>query len=453
MQSSSEPGPNAKARLFAWHGWLGLNFGLLLLVIALAGAFAVVSRELDEWTTPAMWLEKESGPMSWSSVLEYVQLAEPDVVVRSIAAPAQAREAAVLLIDRPDQKGVRLFADPTSGEILGESSSFTLQAFFRAFHAHLFFPDKPLHGTFVVGAFAFVLFFTVLTGLLFYKYWWRHLFRLRLALGWKVVVSDLHRLLGSWTLVFSALMSVTGMWFFFKWMPFVQPGWEIKAPRLAEVTEGETLSPDELVARAHEVLPGLEPRLFRPANDASEAAYVDGFVGSPLLGASAVHVYLNPVSGAVIQMQKPGEITPLRRWMYAADELHFGRFGAWENLPLKLVWSFLGLCLPAMVLTGALISLKRAGASGSRMQWWSVALTAAILVYGGYSALSEIRGYGPTIEDLASGEETQGFPVVAPAVWGVIGLFLFLQCAVVLIWYGASVWFGRRKVQLKSSGA
>lgn len=445
MQSSSEPRPNAKARLFAWHGWLGLNFGLLLFVITLAGAFAVVSRELDEWTTPAMRLEKDSGPMSWSSVLEYVQLAEPDAIVRSIAAPAEAREAAVVLIDRPDQKGVRLFADPASGEILGETSSFTLQAFFRSFHAHLFFPDKPLHGTFVVAAFGFVLFFTVLTGLLFYKHWWRHLFRLRLALGWKVAVSDLHRLLGSWTLVFSALMSVTGMWFFFKWMPFVQDRWEIKAPRLAEVTEGEALSADDLMARAKEALPGLRPRQFRPANDASEPVYVDGLTGSPLLGAAAVHLFLNPVSGEVIQMQKPGDIAPLRRWMYAADELHFGRFGAWENLPLKLLWSFLGLCLPAMVLTGALISLKRAEASRSRVQWWSAVLTAVILTYGFYSALSEIRSYGPTIEDPASGEVVQSFPIVAPAVWGVIGLFLLLQCATVLSWYGAVIWLGRRR--------
>ena len=450
MQSSSEPG--AKARLFAWHGWLGLNFGLLLFVITLAGAFAVISRELDEWTAPAILLEKDSGPMSWSSVLEYVQLAEPDATVRSIASPAKAGEVAVVLVDRPDQKGVRLFADPASGEILGETSSFTLQAFFRAFHAHLFFPDEPIHGTFVVAAFGFVLFFTVLTGLLFYKHWWRHLFRLRLALGWKVIVSDLHRLLGSWTLVFSALMAVTGMWFFFKWMPFVQQGWEIKTPRLTAVTEGEALSADDLVAKAEAVLPGLKPRLFRPANDASEAAYVDGFLSSPLLGAAAVHVFLNPTSGEVIQIQKPGEITALRRWMYAADELHFGRFGAWENLPLKLVWSFLGLCLPAMVLTGALISLKRAGALGSQMRWWSAVLTVAILTYGCYSALSEIRGYGPTVENFDTGEETQNFPTVAPAVWGVIGIFLFLQCATVLVWYAAAWWFGRKRIELKAGG-
>ncbi len=435
MQNTPEP--NTKARLFAWHGWLGLNFGLLLFIITLAGAFAVLSRELDELTTSAMRLEKEAGPMSWSNVLEYVQLAEPDATVRWIAAPLHPREAATVLVDRPGQKSVRLYANPESGEILGETSSFNLQSFFKAFHTTLFFPDKPLHGTYVVAIFSFVLLFAVLTGLLFYKHWWRHLFRLRVHLGWKVVVSDLHRLLGSWTLVFSALMAVTGIWFFFKWMPFVQARWEIPAPKIAQ-GEGrsEVLPPDELVAKAQEALPGLRPRLFRPAEIDGDPVYIDGYLGSPLLGAPATHVFLDPASGEVVQRQTPESLTGLRRWLYAADELHFGRFGAWENLPLKILWSFLGLCLPAMVLTGAFISLKRARISSVHMGWWSVALTALILAYGLYSAFGAIKGYGPVAEDLATGEEVQDFPAVATGVWLVIGAFLFLQAAAVAAWYG-----------------
>lgn len=446
MQSPSEPDqvPKTKARLFAWHGWLGLNFGLLLFIITLAGAFAVLSQELDELVTPAMRLEKDAGPMSWSNVLEYVRLAEPDAVVRSMAMPRGPGLAATVLVDRPNQKAVRLYVNPESGEILGETSSFNLQTFFKAFHTTLFFPDKPLHGTYVVAIFSFVLLFAVLTGLLFYKHWWRHLFRLRAHLGWKVAVSDLHRLLGSWTLVFSALMAVTGVWFFFKWMPFVQARWEIRAPKVAENVL-EQLPPDELVAKAQAALPGLRPRLFRPAEIAGDPVYIDGYLNSPLLGASATHVFLNPATGEVAQRQTPENVTGLRRWLYAADELHFGRFGAWENLPLKILWSFLGLCLPAMVLTGAVISLKRAGISSVHMAWWSVGLTALILAYGLYSAFGAIKGYGPIAEDVATGEEVQSFPAVPTGVWLVIGVFLFLQAAAVAAWYGLAWQMFRRR--------
>jgi len=445
QQSTTRSGRNAAALFFSWHGWLGVNFGLLLFVVTLAGVFAVLSRELDSLVTPGLRLEASGGPMAWSDVQDFVRLAEPEAVIRSIEAPSGPRDAAVVVIDRPDQRSVRLYADPETGEILGESSGFTLQVFFRAFHTKLFFPDSPVHGTYVVALLAFVLAFAVLTGLLFYKHWWRHLFRLRVRLGGKVLVSDLHRLLGSWTLVFSAVMAVTGMWFFFKWMPFLHRSWEVRGPVVSGAATGEALTASDFVERAAQALPGLEPRTFRPSLRGDEAVYVDGLTGSPVLGASASHVFLDPADGRVLQSQGPDNIPALRRWVAAADEVHFGRFGAWENLALKLAWSALGLCLPAMVLTGALISLKRSRASGIPGPAVGLVITTAILGYGAWCAGGEISAYGRVVDASGSEASVAQFPQLAPGVWAVLAGFLLLQFAAAAAWYGMAFLAFRRR--------
>ncbi len=444
--SSARSGRSAGAALFAWHGWLGVNFGLLLFVVTLAGVFAVFSRELDSLVTPGLRLASPGGPMGWTEVQDFVQLAEPDAVLRSIEAPSGPCDAAVAVIDRPDQRSVRVFADPATGEILGESSGFTLQAFFRAFHTKLFFPDQAVHGTYVVGLMGFVLAFTVLTGLLFYRHWWRHLFRLRARLGWKVFVSDLHRLLGSWTLVFSAVMAVTGMWFFFKWMPFLHRAWEVREPVVsAAAGRGELLGASALVERAREALPGLAPRVFRPSQRNDEAAYVDGLMNSPFLGASATHAFLDPADGRVLQNQSPSSISGLRRWVAAADEIHFGRFGAWENLTVKALWSALGLCLPAIVLTGALISLKRSRASGGPGVAVGLVITTLILGYGAWCAFGEVASYGRIMEERGSEAVILQFPQLPPGVWVVIVGFLLIQLAAAAAWYGLALRVLRRR--------
>lgn len=439
-------GRNAGAALFAWHGWLGVNFGLLLFVVTLAGVFAVFSRELDALVTPGLRLDAPGGPMAWSDVQDFVRLAEPEAVIRSIESPSGPRDAAVVVIDRPDQKSVRLFADPVTGEILGESSGFSLQAFFRAFHTKLFFPDSPVHGTYVVSLLAFVLAFTVLTGLLFYKHWWRHLFRLRVRLGGKVFVSDLHRLLGSWTLVFSTVMAVTGIWFFFKWIPFLHRAWEVRGPVVSSAGQGDVLAASDFVDRAVQAVPGLVPRTFRPSLRDDEAVYVDGLIGSPLLGASATHVFLDPSDGRVLESQSPASIPALRRWVAAADEIHFGRFGAWENLALKFLWSVLGLCLPAIVLTGALISLKRSRVSGAPGIGVGLAVTSLILGYGAWCAFGEIAAYGPVLENPELAAVVPQFPQLAPGVWAVLSGFVLIQVAAAAAWYGLAFAALRRRV-------
>ena len=42
----------SRKRLYAWHGWLGLHFGVLLYAICLSGTVAVFTPEIDVWLDP-----------------------------------------------------------------------------------------------------------------------------------------------------------------------------------------------------------------------------------------------------------------------------------------------------------------------------------------------------------------------------------------------------------------
>ena len=55
--------------LYQIHGWLGLNFGLVLFIICLSGSFAVVSHEIDWLCNPAIRVSPEGERLPWSALL------------------------------------------------------------------------------------------------------------------------------------------------------------------------------------------------------------------------------------------------------------------------------------------------------------------------------------------------------------------------------------------------
>src|SRR5262249_22998279 len=163
-----------------------------------------------------------------------------------------------------------------------------------------------LNGLLLVSSFGFVLLFSVVSGFLFYKNWWRNLFRLRLHKGPKAFWSDLHRFTGVWTLIFALLIAVTCIWYFVEEVITMNCKLPSEsAPRLSvrKLTEvgphPQNAAIELLVANALRAFPNLDVRTIWFPMAGNELIRLDGQARAWLVRDRANQVFLDPYSADV----------------------------------------------------------------------------------------------------------------------------------------------------------
>ncbi len=353
---------------FKVHGWIGTQLGLLLFVILFSGTLATVSHEIDWLLNPAMRVAPQEKPPDWGALYEAVQRAYPDERITDLFAPVGSRFAVEVWVQRPIKgefldKIRRVYIDPSTVEVRGTAGWFSVQRVLRDFHAWL---SMPGYGAYLVEIFSVLLLTSTITALFFYKRWWRAFFRLRVRHGVRLFVSDAHRFMGVWSLWFTLLMALTGIWYLSEHVLFdIDKGFQDipnAAPTLTEQQLArygdppQTLTLDKLVAMVQQAYPGFEIASIRIPEDPMAAIDFTGHADAALVRPRANRVFLNRYDGTVMAVYKAEELPLIYRWVHTADPLHFGNFG---GLTTKLIWFFFGLLSSAMTLTGAYLWCKR----------------------------------------------------------------------------------------------
>ena len=349
---------------FRLHGWLGVQLGLLLFVVMFSGSLATVGQELDWLVNPAMRVEPAGASAGYDEMLANVQQAYPDHQIRFVIAPQNPYFAVEVQLWRTEPEpehftdGLRrVYVNPYSGEIQGATGWFAIQRTLRNFHMQL---SLPAFGIYVVAALGFVLLSSVASALLFYKRWWRRLFILRLHRGRRVFWSDAHRAGGLWSLWFTLIIAITGIWYFVE-MGMIDAGVGLSdvpqapptlsaADLRAQGARPERLSVDGLLARLRVVYPGLDVNRIWLPGEPDGAVRFTGQADAWLVRGRANNVYLNPYDGSVMARYRAEELPLAYRWVHTADPLHFGDFG---GITTKLLWLLFGLLASALPLTGA----------------------------------------------------------------------------------------------------
>lgn len=342
---------------FAWHSWIGLTAGLLLFIICWSGSVAVFSHELD-WLVDQRLHAPPSETVAWRAIEEKVTAARPGWSIVTISAPLHPGFAAEAWVADPDAVWHRVWADPATGELIGTTSYFNIQRFFRSFHMSLFIGGWNIWGIpfgyWLVGLSAFLLAASLVTSLIFYRRFWRGFFKLERRKGAKIFWSDLHKLTGLWSLWFVALIAATGIWYLVEWK--VTSEAPIPDPPVAVGTVARTLPLETLLRRARQAYPALEIRTVVLEQMSSGLFEVHGQDGAWLVRDRAARVWLDARDGQIIAVRRTADMRPLHRWIDTADPLHFGNFG---GLWSKAVWFLFGLGLSGLCLTGAYLQVKR----------------------------------------------------------------------------------------------
>lgn len=417
---------------FKIHSWIGVIAGLLLFVVCWSGTVATLSHEIDWALTPAMHVNPGSERSNWGAIEASVQRAFPDAQVNGFRAPTGASSAVEVSVEDPIKRSIRVYVDPYTAEVTGESSYFNVQRFFRSFHMNLF---ASKFGYYVVFSLSLFFLASLITPLIFYKRWWQRFFRLKTDKGLKVLVSDAHKTFGLWAIWCALIIGITGAWYLVEGLRLdvgdgrvtlagTHDASVLRVAELPEKVRAKALPLDSLVAKVREHRPDLvitsmywDRGLF----------YIEGQAAHWLVRDRANKLYLDPRDGSVVFNQFASDQPIYWRWSDTADPLHFGDFG---GIWTKGIWFVFGLGLTGLTLTGAWLHAQRLVRSTTRpsaARWagtgLAIALTIGLLVFSAFGAAEEIKGYGPVVDGVQIWPFIPAPVVAFIAAWAAMTVF------------------------------
>jgi uncharacterized iron-regulated membrane protein len=200
--------------LFQVHLWTGIAVGLYILMISLTGSVLVYRNELYRAATPEPIMSKGSGPrLTDDQLRQAATRLYPGFRVVSLSRALDPDQAVDVWLRRGDEIRKRLF-DPRSGSEVGEAvpAGIRLASKLLDLHDNLLTGEtgRKVNG---VGALAVVT--LAATGLV--VWWpgintWRRSLSLHRGVGWKRLTWDLHSMIGFWSLGFTLVFAVSGIY-------------------------------------------------------------------------------------------------------------------------------------------------------------------------------------------------------------------------------------------------
>lgn len=342
---------------FNLHSWLGLKLSLLMSFILITGTLAVFSSELDWLTHASMRVEPQpaSERASWGALYDAARTAYPNWQLQYLTEPIDPWFTAGLygITENGEQRLIDI--DPYTATVTGDRNWLSFHRFFRNTHRHLMMPVR--YGVPLVTLLSFVLLFSLITGLVVYKRFWRGFFKMPRTRNGRIFNGDLHRLLGLWSLWFFPVIVLTGFFYLAESLGWRAPPFGSTAPATETARALTGAEIDALATRARAVLPGLDIAIVLPPTAPGDPVVFQGYTdGTWLVRPRASYVAFDPATGEVLGQHRARNAGLHQRIAEMADPLHFGYFG---GLWTKIIWFGFGAAMSALSVTGVIIYGKR----------------------------------------------------------------------------------------------
>jgi len=358
--------PTLRKVLFQIHLWAGLGVGLYVLVISITGSALVLREEIEIGLYPHLFRHDglAEPPATTTAVLDGVRSSYPDFTISAIYSPAGKRDTFMVYVNRSGDYRT-LYADPGTGDVLGEVPEDTVITLAQDLHFNLVAGStgRLLNG---IGGFALAL--VGVTGLLIWwpgvKAWTRGL-RVDFHKNWRRITWELHGAVGFWSVSLILMWGITGAYFTFPQqfrasVNAVSPTTTFVPPMSSRPGGNASTPPDidALAAEAVKASPGRDLWLVSfPPTDDGALQIVTAAIGRDRWATRAHReFYFDRFNGDLLAQRDPvhrsaGDI--IMAWIVP---LHFGTFA---GLPVKTLWAVLGL-MPALLFgTGAVIWWNR----------------------------------------------------------------------------------------------
>jgi uncharacterized iron-regulated membrane protein len=341
----------ARAILKPLHTWIGVAAGLFLSVIAATGSLILFRAELERAAYPQGALSSGAPHrVSVDQAASEIVQARPGWHIRRVRLPQAPGDPYVVQVESDDKPTERIVADAATGRVLGTVETGTVD-WLVDLHRNLLAGKQ---GRKAVGIFGIVLFVLSISGM---SMW------LTSRRNWRAWITpprpgsrrrfhfELHRLAGLWACVFLAAISFTGIGLAFP-------------DSFRQAVQDLTGKPTDVRGPRK-----VSAKLMRPLDDylrSGRAAMADGVAielrlpagKGPVdlhlyrrgdLAPSGNHVYLDPATAKVLQVDRIVDRPIGARFLAALSPIHYGEFG---GLPVKIAWALFGLTPLLLLLTG-----------------------------------------------------------------------------------------------------
>lgn len=194
------------------HSWLGLTFGWLLFVIFLTGAVTYYRYEISLWMQPQLASMQVNQETAVKSAYNYLQEHAPDAKSWYIGVANQASPVNKIYWQKADGGYERKTLDGSTGKELSLSAT-QGGDFFYNFHFQLYGLPYVIGRTIVTIA-AFIMFITLISGIITHKKILTDFFTLRAFKGQRSYL-DFHNVTSVIALPFFLTITFTGLAIFF----------------------------------------------------------------------------------------------------------------------------------------------------------------------------------------------------------------------------------------------
>ncbi|ARU58249.1 PepSY-associated TM helix domain-containing protein [Oleiphilus messinensis] len=355
--------------LFLLHGWFSLPIWILFSFICITGTIAVFSHEFT-WLTNSNARADNPADLPAKPIPELIEIVQREIPESNISRVfiLESYLVSAVSFSTPDKPNALAYINPYTGVIQEINQGITFITFMRSLHGWLLFPWHHSYswGYYLVSAMSIVVLGALITGLLIYKRFW-HAFtrpRIRWNKGTRIMLGDLHRLGGVWSIWFLLVMGVTGGWYLTQallWHNEVEV-WQHPDPApLGDLpqSKGERpdfISPEQALEIARNNLPDVRTTLFSYPEHNRDYYSISGQGSNPFYDNYSSKIFINPWNGSIAQTRTPETMNTLQTLTHIADPLHYGTIA---GLVTKTIWFFFGLVLSGMSISGFLIWSKR----------------------------------------------------------------------------------------------
>lgn len=367
-------------RISNWlHLWLGLASGIVVFVVCFTAAIWTFSSEISYYFMTGQRVMVENKPFLKPSSLikkgkEYIDALPNGHLSHVDNINYRGDDMSIYLVygDSTDQKDKALYLNPYSGEVLHLWSEATgdpvvsFNQFLRSGHRFFWLPRKI--GSPFVGSCCIIFLITLITGLI----WWyptrwsksirNKSFKIKWGANWKRVNIDLHNVLGFYTLLFTAILTITGIVFTFKWfeewyyalLTGGKPRMEYPKPGISDTTivAFKYPNPDDEIWKRYFKEGTMTIQYPHEANDIYRV-----YINPKGHNQTTIWYGLDQKTLKVVGGRLKKQELSLGQEIYAANlEIHVGTIG---GLPTKILASLASLIGASLPITGFIIWYNR----------------------------------------------------------------------------------------------
>ncbi len=377
--------------LFALHSYFSLIALIPIMIVSLTGSILVFKTEIDQWLMPNVAALDHADKLKNGNVertnhnllQKTIEQRFPDYILGSWEMFYDGKEAdRVYLIKKGTDEWYKVYFDPFKNAILSEPVSLTSKLTDWLLHLHYTFllngiGGEDAHwGTFLGLVVALILTFLGVSGLIIHRKFWLQLFRLRLTKALRVVIGDIHRIIGAWASPVILILGVTG--FYFNAIDYYHEVFE-HAEEQHYKPHGplydQSIDMQLLINDSQKKLSNFTPTyLLYPYEPEVNITVFGAQPGvNPFASNYASTVTYDKKTGSLLAANE-GRSAPFVTQVFDSfRELHFGSFA---GIVSKIVWCGLGLAPFWLALTGLTLWFMRREKQRSKMPNTSAMLSA-----------------------------------------------------------------------------